>query len=189
VWNLWLAVVNGAMSGLVGAGPMLRKVYFPAECPVLANGLAALAQTAVETAVLLGIMVVIGNVSWTFIFVPLILALLLLFALGVGMVLSLANVYYRDVQYLVAVGMNMLFYLTPIVYTIALVEDNAPAPVATIVRLNPLTQFVNAMRDAVYELQAPSAARLGGLFAVSVASVLVGSMIFRRFSVRVSEEL
>src|SRR5205085_3160975 len=115
----------------------LRKVYFPAECPVIASGLVALAQTLVETSVLLAIMAVLGNVSWTFLFVPVLLALLILFSVGVALVLSLVNVYYRDVQYLVAVGLNVLFYLTPIVYTLSLVENNAPAAVSAVVRANP----------------------------------------------------
>src|SRR2546423_142354 len=93
VWNFWMAAVNGAMSGLIGAGPMLRKVYFPAECPVVASALVALTQTLIETCVLLGIMAAFGNVSWTFVFVPLILALLVLFSVGVGFILSLVNVY------------------------------------------------------------------------------------------------
>ena len=62
----------------------------------------------------------------------------------------------------------MLFYVTPIVYTLDSLDDNAPAPVELFVRLNPLTQFVGAMRDVVYDLDMPSAARLGGLFAVSI---------------------
>ncbi len=70
IWNFWMAVINGAMSGLIGAGPMLRKVYFPAECPVIASGLVALTQTLVETSVLLAIMAAFGNVSWTYLFVP-----------------------------------------------------------------------------------------------------------------------
>ncbi len=57
------------------------------------------------------------------------------------------------------------------------------------VRANPLTQFVTAMRNSVYDLRAPSAGRMGFLFVVSVASVLCGWVIFRRFSARVSEEL
>ena len=82
-----------------------------------------------------------------------------------------------------------MFYLTPIVYTLALVTSNAPAPVSLVVRANPFTQFVTAMRNSVYDLKAPSAGRLGYLFAVSVASALCGWFIFRRYSARVSEEL
>jgi ABC-2 type transport system permease protein len=121
--------------------------------------------------------------------VPVLLALLVLFSLGLGLLLSLLNVYFRDVQYLVVVGLNVLFYATPIVYTMQLLDDNAPAPVKLLVRLNPLTQFVAAMRDVVYDLQMPTAARFAGLVAVSVGSALIGWMLFRRYAGRVSEEL
>ena len=42
IWNFFTVVVNGSMGALVGAGGLLRKVYFPPECPVIANGLVAL---------------------------------------------------------------------------------------------------------------------------------------------------
>ena len=61
IWNFFTAVVNGSMGALVGAGPLLRKVYFPPECPVIANGFVALAQTAIEVGILLFIMVVVGT--------------------------------------------------------------------------------------------------------------------------------
>jgi ABC-type polysaccharide/polyol phosphate export permease len=99
------------------------------------------------------------------------------------------NVYLRDVQYLVAVALNVLFYLTPIVYTVQLVEENAPDIATTLVKVNPLTQFVGALRDLVYDLEVPSAGRWLGLVAVSVASAVIGWMLFRRFAGRVSEEM
>ena len=189
IWNFFTAVVNGSMGALVGAGGLLRKVYFPPECPVIANGLVALAQTGIEVGILLFLMVILGNVSWTFIFVPYLIVLLVMFSIGLGLVCSLFNVYFRDIQYLVAVGLNVLFYMTPIVYTINLVEDNAPKPIQLLVRFNPLTLFVGGMRDAVYDLEVPNLARLGGLTAVSIATVVIGWAIFRRFAGRVSEEL
>jgi ABC-2 type transport system permease protein len=189
VWNFFTAVVNGSMGALTGAGALLRKVYFPPECPVIANALVALAQTGIEVGILIGLMVILANVSWTFVFVPYLVALLVLFSIGLGLIFSLFNVYFRDIQYLVAVALNVLFYATPIVYTIDLVEANAPAPVELLVRLNPMTQFVGAMRAAVYDLEAPSAARLAALTAASIVTALVGWAIFRRFAGRVSEEL
>jgi ABC-type polysaccharide/polyol phosphate export permease len=189
IWNFFTGVVNGAMGALVGAGPLLRKVFFPPECPVIANALVALTQTAIEIGVLLAIMVVVGNVSWTFLMVPVLVVFLVLFAMGLGLIFSLFNVYFRDVQYLVAVGLNVLFYATPIVYTIQLLDANAPEPIQLFVRLNPLTQFVGAMRSLVYDLQMPSAARLAGIAVVSIATALIGWSVFRRYAVRVSEEL
>jgi ABC-type polysaccharide/polyol phosphate export permease len=189
VWNFWSAVVNGSMGSLIVAGPLLRKVYFPAECPIVANVLVALSQTAIEAGVLVAILAAFDNISWTFLYLPLLVVLLILFSIGVGLVMSLVNVFYRDVQYLVAVAMNVLFYATPIVYPLNLVEDNAPAPVGYAIRANPLTQFVGAMRSCLYSLQAPSTGQVAYLIVTSVVVAVGGWALFRRFSSTVSEEL
>jgi ABC-type polysaccharide/polyol phosphate export permease len=117
------------------------------------------------------------------------LLLLTLFTLGIGLVLSIYNIYLRDVNYLVTIGMSLLFYGTPIVYPYSLVEANAPELIATLVRFNPLTQFVGASQQIFYLLEAPSPARLLGLTAISVATFLGGWAIFVAKSVDVSEEL
>ena len=112
------------MGALIG-GPLLKKVYFPPECPAIANVLTVLIQTGIEADPRRrhdrG-----RQRSWTFLLFPYILVLLMLFSLGIGMVLSLLNVYLRDVNYLVGIAMNLLFYGTPIVYPYTLVEENAP---------------------------------------------------------------
>ncbi len=102
-WNFFNNVVTGGMASLIGAGPLLKKIYFPPYAPVLGNAFSALVQTLIESGVLLIVLVALGNASWTFIVAPLILALLLVFAAGVGLVFALFNVYYRDVGYIVGV--------------------------------------------------------------------------------------
>ena len=54
---------------------------------------------------------------------PLVLALLFAFSLGLGLVLSIGNVYFRDVGYLVGVALQLLFYATPIIYTLDFVPE------------------------------------------------------------------
>ena len=189
VWNFFNGVVVGSMGSLIGAGPLLKKVYFPPECPAIANVLTVLIQTGIEAGILVAVMIVVGNVSWTFLLFPYILLLLVMFSLGIGMVLSLLNVYLRDINYLVGIAMNLLFYGTPIVYPYTLVEENAPTWAQVVVTLNPLTQFVGASRDIFYLLQVPSAARLLGLTAVSVITFAGGWAIFIAKSKDVSEEL
>src|SRR3954471_13319753 len=105
VWNFFNAVVTGSMGALIGAGPLLRRVYFPAECPPIANMLATLTQTVLEIVILLLVLVIVGNLSWTVLLFPVLLLLLALFSMGIGLVASLLNVYYRDVNYLVTIVM------------------------------------------------------------------------------------
>jgi ABC-type polysaccharide/polyol phosphate export permease len=189
IWNFFNGVVVGSMGALIGAGPLLKKVYFPPECPAIANVLTVLIQTGIEAGILVTVMIIAGNVSWTFLLFPYLLLMLGMFSLGIGMVLSLLNVYLRDINYLVGIVMNLLFYGTPIVYPYTLVQENAPRWVEILVTLNPLTQFVGASRDIFYLLQVPSPARMIGITAVSIVTFAGGWTIFTAKSKDVSEEL
>jgi ABC-type polysaccharide/polyol phosphate export permease len=190
VWNFFNNVTVGSMGSLLGVGSLLRKVYFPPESPAVANALAVVTQTVVEAAILVAVMAVVGNASWTFVFVPWILAFVLLFSLGVGLVLSLLNVYFRDIGYLTTILLNLLFYATPIIYTFDLVPQKIGfLPVRTLITLNPLTQFVGGMRDAVYLLQVPSLERIAAIVVSSLLTFLGGWAIFSRHSRQISEEL
>lgn len=190
IWNFFNVVITGSMGALIGAGGLLKKVYFPPECPGIANALTALSQTAIEALILVAVLAVVGNLSWTVLFFPYLIALLVLFSLGIGLVLSLLNVYFRDINYLVGIALSLLFYGTPIVYPFSLLVQNAvPMWIQTIVRANPLTQFVGASQQIFYLQEVPSLARLGGLTAVSLLTFIAGWAIFSAKSRDVSEEL
>jgi ABC-2 type transport system permease protein len=194
-WNFFFAVVTGSIGALAGAGPLLKKIYFPAFAPVIGGAGATLFQTGIEVGLLLAVMVVLQNVSWTFLLLPYLLVLLALFAIGIGLLLAMLNVRYRDVAYLVTIVLNLLFYATPIIYPISLVPETARAPwfgevqVRAIYELSPLTQFVEAFRDVVYLLQPPSVTRLASLTVVSVVVFLLGFAYFQRGSRDVAELL
>ncbi len=189
VWNFFNGVITGSMGALIGAGGLLKKVYFPPECPAIANAITVVTQTLLEALILVVALALAGNLSWTILFFPYVLLLLSLFSLGIGLVLSIANVYLRDINYLVSIGLSLLFYGTPIVYTFALIEANAPGWIETVVRLNPLTQFVGASQQIFYLLEVPSFARLGGLTVISFGTFALGWAIFSATSKDVSEEL
>ncbi len=193
-WNFFFAVVTGSIGALAGAGPLLKKIYFPAFAPVIGGAGATLFQTGIEVGLLLAVMVVLQNVSWTFLFLPYLLLLLALFAIGIGLLLAMLNVRYRDVAYLVTIVLNLLFYATPIIYPISLVPETVQGPwgevpARALYDLSPLTQFVQAFRDAVYLLQPPSPGRLLTLTIVSVGVFLLGFTYFQRGSRDVAELL
>lgn len=189
-WNFFNAVVTGSIGALVGAGPLLKKIYFPPFAPVLGGVGATLYQAGIEVGLLIAVMVALQNISWTFLLLPFLMALLALFSVGIGLVLSMLNVRYRDVAYLVSIGLNLLFYATPIIYPISKVPDERNGiPVRDLYELNPLVQFVEAFRDVVYDLRVPSAGRLLALTVVSVVVFLAGFAFFDRGSRDVAEEL
>lgn len=190
VWTFFSNTVNGSMSSLVSVGPLLRKIYFPPFAPVAGGAVANGVQTLIEITILLLVMLVLGNVSATMLLVPVLCVLLALFALGIGLVLSVWNVYYRDVSYLVGLALQVLFYATPIIYPPSLIPEQAfGLPLRRLLELNPVSQFVAAFRDVVYALQVPSLLQMLSLTVISVGTLAVGWWVFHRRARDVSEEL
>jgi ABC-2 type transport system permease protein len=193
LWNFFSNTINGSMSSLVGVGPLLRKIYFPPFTPVAGGMVAIGVQSLIEVGVLLVAMIAVGNVGLELVLAPLVLLMLAAFSLGIGLVLSVWNVYYRDVSYLVALALQLLFYATPIIYPPQLVEDAHAhvlgMPLQDLLDLNPMAQFVDAFRDVVYDLQPPSLAQLGLLLVMSAVSLSLGWVLFHRRARDVSEEL
>ena len=190
IWNYFFAVVTGSMSSLIGAGPLMKKIYFPPWTPIVGNALATLIQLGIECGLLIIVYIVIGNISWTVLLVPFLIALLTLFSLGLGFVLAIFNARYRDVNYIVLVLLNLLFYSAPIIYPISMVQAQYAAhPWAKIYELNPLVQFIEGMKDLMYSLESPSLLSWGYLTVVSIATFLIGAWIFGRLSRDVSDEL
>jgi ABC-2 type transport system permease protein len=192
LWNFFQTSIMSGMVALVAAGDLRRKVYFPVEIPIIATLSANLVQTMIELGILIAILIVLGNVSWTFILIVPILALFLLFTCGIALVVGLANVYYRDVGYLVGVLLNFLLYLTPIIYPLSLVPPDKRVLGIRIIDLleaNPMTSFVQAARSVLYGLEVPPLTEWLELSGISGFAFVVGWAIFRRSAATVVDEL
>jgi ABC-type polysaccharide/polyol phosphate export permease len=190
VWNLFFTVVTGSMGALIGAGPLLRKIYFPAYAPVAGNAISTLVQSGIEMGLLLAVYLVLGNISWTILLVPFLLVLLTAFSLGVGLALSILNARFRDVSHLTNVGLSLLFYASPIIYPITYVTQSYDEhPWLRAYEWNPVTVFVEAFRDVLWDLGVPSFARLAYLVVVSAAVLAGGWAYFRAGALDVSEDL
>jgi ABC-type polysaccharide/polyol phosphate export permease len=188
VWNYFNGTVLGAIGALQASGPLLNKVYFPPSCPAIANTATVLLQALIESAILLVAMAVLGNLGWTLLLFPVLIVCVTLFSLGVGLALSVYNVFYRDVNYLVSISMNVLFYLTPIIYPITLVQAKSPTA-ARIIELNPIAQFVAWSRDIFWTMTWPNPWSLVGVPAASAATFALGLFIFNRKSRDIAQEL
>jgi ABC-type polysaccharide/polyol phosphate export permease len=190
MWSFFQTVVNSSMAAMASAGPLIRKVYLPPECVPFSIVVSSILQTAIEALILAFIMIILGNSSFTFLLFPFLLILLMMFATGIALVTSMLNVYFRDVGYLVAIGLTFLFYATPIIYTINLIPKEVwGLPMRDIIEANPLTQFVMSSRDLFYLLEVPSLERWAYLIATSVLSLAVGWWIFSRRAGHIAEEL
>ncbi len=187
-WNIFAGLLNLSMASLRESGALLRKVAFPPWAPVLGSALVQLIQVGLETLVLLVWFLVIGNVGWTWLWAPVLLLSLALFAEGVGLMLSTANARYGDVQYIVTVILGALYFLTPVLYPVSAVPDGAPL-LRTFIDLHPVSLFVQALHASLYELHGPSVLAVGGLLALGATVFTFGLWIFDRTTEDVGELL
>ena len=141
---------------------------------------------------LLVVLLAAGNASWTLFLTPVILALLLVFASGMGLLFALFNVFYRDVSYIVTVILQLLFYATPVIWAPSqlLGPTHKHGELAVhILSYNPLFQYVEAFRDALWEGHVPSLTRWAWMLGSAIVSIAIGLAVFVRFSRDVGEEL
>jgi ABC-2 type transport system permease protein len=184
-WNFFSGTINTLIANFASSGGLLTRTYFPPECPMISGLLITALQAGLETLILVGFMVILGNVSWTFVLGIPVLFLLGLNAFGLGLILGLGNVRFRDVGYLVGIGLQVVFYATPIVYPIAIVPENFQK----ILRLNPLTHFADGMRHAFYTLDMPTAQNWFVMVGSAALSLGFGWWIFSTNAPKVIEEL
>ena len=187
-WNLFSGLLLLSMTQLKSNGPLLRKVHFPAWAPILGASIVHLVQVGLEIIVLVAMFVFLGNIGWTWLLAIPILLATALFAQGIGLILSVMNARMGDVQYIVTVVLGALYFLTPVIYPLSMVEETASSLV-WVVQANPMTWFVSAMHDVMYSLTVPGGWALPGLIALGVGTFLVGLAIFNRFSEDIGELL
>ena len=189
VWSLFTGVVNGSMGWLTSISDLRKKIYFPTETALLGGAAANAVQTGLEALVLIAIMGVAANLSWTLIFLPVAITMSLFFALGLGFIAAVFNARYRDIQYLIGILLNVAFFAVPIVYTPdLLMEDNVPDLARVFVEWNPPALFIEIARDAMYFLEVPQWNRVLAALAWTVVTFAVGWWYFRDQSMAISEE-
>ena len=164
-------------------------MYFPPAAPIVAHGLAQIKQTMLEGLIAMIVLAALGYFSWSFVMWPLLIPPMVIFSLGLGLVLTLANAYYKDVSYLMNILTMLLFYCTPILYSLERIGDAEVFGIkaTTLLELNPLTHFVEASREMLYLGIAPSIVRWAAIWLASILSLAVGWAVFVRYSKDVSE--
>ena len=194
-WNYVAGSISLSLETLVANGNLIKKVYFPRELLVAATIASLLVTFAIELGVVCVILLIAGNMVLPWIPVAMVLmALLTCTVLGVGLILSVTNVYFRDVKHFVNIALQALFYSAPIVYPATLVPEHSTilgvsVPVRFLYNLNPVTRFIEAFRDVLYNLRFPSLSTSLYLFAWAAGSVAVGLWVFNKLEPRLAEEV
>ncbi len=191
-WNFVANGMNGSMDALIANSNLVKKVYFPREVLVFANVASSVVTLLIELSVLSIALVIAGNfvIPWL-LPVALLVIIQTVFVVGIGLTLAVLNVYFRDVQHLVGILLQLWFYATPIVYPETAVPPNkiGGVGVLTLYRLNPMVRFVEAYRACLYDLRLPPVADIAYLVGAAILALVVGGLVFVRLEPKLAEEL
>jgi ABC-type polysaccharide/polyol phosphate export permease len=184
--------LTGGMLSLLGNANLVKKVYFPREVLVAANTASWLVSFLIELGVLAVGLAFFGNV--VVLWIPLILLLVLVelaFVTGLALILAPVTVYFRDLQHLLGLVLQVWFYTAPIVYTMQLVTNELGTTGWKIwlYELNPLVRFVEAFRNVFYDMRFPPIGDIAYLIGVSGGVLFLGLFVFGRLDGRLAEEL
>lgn len=198
-WTFFANVVNYGIDSLVTNANLIQKVYFTRIVLPLSIVGSTVWTWLFEMAVLLVALTVVG--SFVLPWVPLMLVIMLLlalFAAGVALMLSIANVYFRDTQYFLSIILQIWMYLSPIIYPISLVKRESeklggllgtPITVADIYQLNPMVHFIEVFRNLLYDNRFPDLSQWLICAAWAIGSIVLGMFVFRRNERRLAEVL
>ena len=177
-FNYFSEASNLSMSSVVANFNLLNKVYIPKYIFPLSKCLFVGINFLLTLLPLYAVLIFTGTgLSWHHILLPYSYVCLFLFTLGMSFLVATIAVFMRDMFYIYGVVLTLLTYATPIMYDLAIVQNET---LITVMKFNPLYQYINFGRMIMLYHQIPS---LGSFLACafsSIAVLLLGVYVFRR---------
>ena len=174
------------LNSVVGRPNLVTKVYIPRQILPLMVALSNLISSLIEFAVLIPILyVLVGRIVPTTVLFFAVNLLLFFFIYGGGLFLSALYVYFRDLNKIWELLVNILFFCSPIFYPLSIV----PVRIQTYYLLNPVTRFIMMFRDVMVDGNLPSIGSLLIAIVFSAAACLAGTFVFDRLQRRFAEAI
>ena len=186
-WTWFTYSISNGTTSVTNNADLIKKVYFPREILPISVVTSGMINFLISCIIIL-IFVLIGGlgISWHLVFLPLIVLIQYIVTLAIVMLLSAFNVYVKDVEYIMIFIVNMMFYATPILYTVDMFGGSW---LMWIFRLNPLAHLINAYRDIFYMHQIPQITNLLILLGVGIILLIICYNIFNKLKKRFAEEI
>jgi ABC-2 type transport system permease protein len=212
-WNFFSQGVGYGLRSVTDNATLVKKVAFPRVLLTLSAVIAALVNYLISLVLLVPLLLFFHvGVGFALLLAPVLILIVFAMTFGLGLLVAAGNVYFRDVDYIQGIALQVWFFLTPIIYPLALVAKVKPGgtdlrlhlfgliigPFAAIAYINPLTWISVGFQDIVACNFWPGydpttgvnhAAGLAYATAVAVLLLVLGLLVFRRAEGRFAEEL
>jgi lipopolysaccharide transport system permease protein len=179
-WLFFSTAIQTGAGSLVQDSDLIAKVYFPRLALPLSKGLSLLIDLAIALVVVVAVTLLYGvEIAATAFLVPAFLVLGVITAFALSTLLSAINVKYRDVQVVVPMLIQVLFFASPVLYSGTTIGDTSWSGWSYIYSLNPMASVIDGTRWALIDQPYPGTVNI--LISIGSALVLlVGSLIYFR---------
>jgi len=175
-WTFFISSIKFCVNSLVGNRELVTKIYFPREVFPFASILACLFDffvAAASLSILLAFMHT--GVSIYLLWLPLLLIFLIIFTAGLGLFLSAANLFYRDIKYVVEIILMFGIFFTPVFY-----EAGQFGKWKNLILLNPMGSILEAINSSVVLHKMPDSFCLYYACVTSISMFVIGLLIFQK---------
>ena len=185
-WTFFSSAITRSAFTMIENGNIIKKVYFPREILPISIVTSEAVNFMISTIIILGFVIFGGlGISKYILFYPIVLLAQYLLLIGISLIVSSISVYVRDLQHLIGVAMQLIFYATPIVYA----SDTIPESFKWILNLNPMTYIINGYRDIFYNQTMIDIVPLLILILISIMACVIGYIIFNKLQKGFAEQL
>ena len=163
---------------------LVKKIYFPREILPMASIFASVIDFLIASGIFFGMML-FYHIPFTasLLWIPVLFLIELVFVLGVGLFVAASNVFYRDVKYIVPLIVQLLFFASPIFYSV----NQVPEGLRRWYLLNPIAVVIDGFRRAIIHGTAPEVGPLVTTFGMSVFCCVLAYAYFKHVEVKFAD--
>lgn len=185
-WSFFTTVISQGTNCILMQGQILKKVYFPREVLPLSIVISGLINFLISCVIIAIFLLCSGiGFSWYIAFLPIIVIIQFILLLGIVLITSSLDVYVRDLEFIINFFISMLFYATPVLYSI----DMFPKKIQTLLHLNPMTTIIESYRNIFYYQSMPNLSGLLFVFIFSIVLLAIGICVFKKLEKGFAEEV
>lgn len=185
-WGLFAEISNRSVSMFLDNANLLKKLSFPRLCLPITVVASSLLNFAIVFGLFTGFLLVTGNFpGLAYVALVPLLVVLVMFAVGMGMVLGVLNVFFRDVGQLFGIVIMFWFWLTPIIYPLSILPDR----VQPLMALNPMAALIGQFQGVLVRGAWPEWSALAYPVVAAFILCLLGLRLFRRHAGEMVDEL
>jgi lipopolysaccharide transport system permease protein len=175
-WTFFASSLTFAIPSLVNNMNLVSKIYFPREILPLSSILVCTIDFLIGAVLLIPLMLFYRTeIGINVLLLPVIVLIQIVFSFGLTLILSAMNVFYRDVRFIIPLALQILLYLSPVIYP----ASQIPEWLRPVYFLNPMAVLIESFRAVLLFNQPPDWPMLGLAALVSSILLLLGYRYFK----------